>query len=157
MQIHVVINSHKNREKVPSFHKMCVSPCYYSRNRWLGSIQALIPPFTHVQGLCLHEETSKHEDVLKCGNHTLGTFKNTHRDRVYIKSYTNIQWNSSDPSRGCQPLKKYNKTANDVEYQQLIFTPFVSWTHCLYTNFPLLCLTTNFFKSKYLTLTTVEF
>jgi hypothetical protein len=52
-------------KKVPSFHKMCASPCYYSGNRWLRNIQASTPPFTDVHGPHLHEGTSKHEDLLK--------------------------------------------------------------------------------------------
>ena len=46
-------------KKVPSFHKMCASPCYYSGNRWLRNIQASTPPFTDVHGPHLHEGTSK--------------------------------------------------------------------------------------------------
>ena len=52
-------------KKVPSFHTMCASPCYYSGNTGLWNLQASTPLFTDVHGPHLHEETYKHEDLLK--------------------------------------------------------------------------------------------
>ena len=56
-------------EKVPSFLKMCASPCSYSGNRFIEEhISFNSPPtslFSNVHDPLLHEETSKNEDIFE--------------------------------------------------------------------------------------------